>query len=89
MKWTCRTHRKVTVELSKRWDGPSAFLLHRRNCQAFYRTQKKILANFASARQTRSSNVLLHLKFCQILQPYSFNMDASTLQKTVGCLSRQ
>ena len=30
MPWTCRTQRKVTDELSKRGDGPSKFLFHRK-----------------------------------------------------------
>ena len=42
MNWTCRTHRKMTAELAnRRWDSPSAFLLHERVCQTFCRTQKK------------------------------------------------
>ncbi|CAO2611318.1 hypothetical protein LEMLEM_LOCUS15096 [Lemmus lemmus] len=39
MNWTCKTHRKVTAEHSKTWDGPSWFLLHR-SCQTFYRTEE-------------------------------------------------
>lgn len=41
--WTCRTHKKVTVELGKaRWDSPSGFLLHRRVCQTFCLMQRKM-----------------------------------------------
>ena len=57
INWICKTHRKVTVELFKRQDGPLGFLLHRRNCQTFYRIQKKATDGLChyKTEQNRSS----------------------------------
>ena len=80
MTWTCRTHRKVTAEHSKRWDDFSGFQLHRRNCQTFCRIQKKVTDKLPN-RWNSLSNFPLYWKVCQILWAYRLKMDAPTLQK--------
>ena len=82
------TH-KVTHKLLKRWDGSSEFQIHQRNCcQTLYRTQK-IATDKICTKQKRSSTFLLYWKVCQILWACRLKMDATTLQKNFGWLSRQ
>ena len=51
-----KDHRKVTVKLSKRWDGPFMEETFRHSAGH----KRKQLMNFVITRHNRSSNFLLH-----------------------------
>ena len=77
INWTHRNHRKLTAKHSKRWDGPSGFLLYRKDYHTFYMIEKKETDELP---RLSLLSFLLPRNVCWILWACALKMDAPIIQ---------